>query len=126
MLSTTGRRLVSAIMAQKPSLLYPPGTRKLKDVVTNYASLNGSDKWTLQSIILLIFRMVLQDVSAMRRNMMTREIKDLVTEWGTYDKVLEALRELMKRASLLSFALRAPSFTDPELRQLDKLAHDAG
>ncbi|CAN0574402.1 unnamed protein product, partial [Ectocarpus sp. 12 AP-2014] len=73
-------------MAQKPSLLYPPGTRKLKDVVTNYASLNDSDKWTLQSIILLIFRMVLQDVSAMRRNMKTREIKDLVTEWGTYDK----------------------------------------
>ncbi|CAN0472346.1 unnamed protein product [Ectocarpus sp. 12 AP-2014] len=69
--------------------------------------------------------MVLQDVSAMRRNMKTREIKDLVTEWGTYDKVLEALRELMKRASLLSFALRAPSFTDPELRQLDKLARDA-
>ena len=57
--------------------------------------------------------------------MKAREINDLVTEWGTYDKVSEALRELMKRASLLSFALRAPSFTDPELRQLDKLARDA-
>ncbi|CAB1103965.1 unnamed protein product [Ectocarpus sp. CCAP 1310/34] len=132
MLSTAGRRLVSAIMAQKPSLLYPPGTRKLKDVVTNYASLNGSDKWTLQSIMPLVFRMLLQDVSAMammftwqRRNMKTREINDLVTEWRTYDKVLEALRELMKRSSLLSVALHAPSFTEPELRQLDKLARDA-
>ncbi|CAB1099245.1 unnamed protein product [Ectocarpus sp. CCAP 1310/34] len=65
MLSDSGRRLVSAIMAQKPSLLYPPGTRKLKDVVTNYVSVNGSDKWTLQSIMLLVFRMVLQDVLAM-------------------------------------------------------------
>ncbi|CAB1107537.1 unnamed protein product [Ectocarpus sp. CCAP 1310/34] len=107
MLSTAGRRLVSAIMAQKPSLLYPPGTRKLKDVVTNYASLNGSDKWTLQSIMLLVFWMVLQDVSAM------------------ISTFCSALRELRKRSSLLSFALRAPSFTEPELRQLDKLARDA-
>ncbi|CAB1106243.1 unnamed protein product [Ectocarpus sp. CCAP 1310/34] len=125
MLSTAGRRLVGAIMAQKPSLLYPPGTGKIKDIVTNYASLTGSDKWTLQSIMLLVFRMVLQNVPAMRRNMNTREINGLKAEWGTYEGLLEALRELMIRSSLLSFALRAPSFTEPELRQLDKLARDA-
>ncbi|CAB1117851.1 unnamed protein product [Ectocarpus sp. CCAP 1310/34] len=120
MLSTAARQLVSAIMAQKPPLLYPPGTEKLKDIVTNYTSLTGSDKWTLQSIMLLVFRMVLQNVPAM-----TREINDLKAEWGTYEDVLEALRELLKRASLLSIALRAPSFTEPELLQLDKLARDA-
>ncbi|CAN0577312.1 unnamed protein product, partial [Ectocarpus sp. 12 AP-2014] len=83
-----------------PEAVFTPPSRntEAEGCRANYASLNGSDKWTLQSIILLIFRMFLQDVSAMRRNMKTREIKDLVTEWGTYDKVLEALRELMKRA----------------------------
>ncbi|CAM9413476.1 unnamed protein product, partial [Ectocarpus fasciculatus] len=65
MLSTQGRRLVSAVVAQNPSLLYPAGTERLKDIVTNYSSLTGSDKWTLQSIMLLVFRPVLASVGAM-------------------------------------------------------------
>ncbi|CAM9806070.1 unnamed protein product, partial [Ectocarpus sp. 12 AP-2014] len=65
MLSTQGRRLVSAVVAQNPSLLYPAGTERLKDIVTNYSSLTGSDKWTLQSIMLLVFRPVLANVGAM-------------------------------------------------------------
>ncbi|CAN0552262.1 unnamed protein product, partial [Ectocarpus sp. 12 AP-2014] len=65
MLSTRGRRLVSAVMSQTSSLLYPAGTERLKDIVTNYSSLTGSDKWTLQSIMLLVFRPVLEDVRAM-------------------------------------------------------------
>ncbi|CAB1112960.1 unnamed protein product [Ectocarpus sp. CCAP 1310/34] len=67
MLSTQGRRLVSAVVAQNPSLLYPAGTERLKDIVTNYSSLTGSDKWTLQSIMLLVFRPILANVGAMVR-----------------------------------------------------------
>ncbi|CAM9534271.1 unnamed protein product [Hapterophycus canaliculatus] len=68
MLSRKGCRLLSAIMAQESALLYPPGTEKLKDIVTNNTSLTGSDKWTLQSMMLLLFRMVLPDVPAMVRS----------------------------------------------------------
>lgn len=52
-------------MAQETSLLYPPGTRRLKCIITNYVSLTGSDKWTLQSIMLIVFRVILADVQAM-------------------------------------------------------------
>ncbi|CAB1108532.1 unnamed protein product [Ectocarpus sp. CCAP 1310/34] len=126
LLSKKGRRLVSAIMAQKSSLLYPPGTDKLKDILTDYPSLTGSDKWTLQSIMLLVFRVVLQDIPSMRRNMKKRDMKAFKAEWGTYESVLDALRTLIQMVSLLSFALRAPSYNDKELRQLDNLARDVG
>ncbi|CAN0172214.1 unnamed protein product, partial [Scytosiphon promiscuus] len=124
LLSTRGEHLVSAIMGQESSLLYPPGTEKLKNIVTNYISLTGSDKWTLQSIMLLVFRIILQDVPAMKRNMKARALKDLVAEWGTHEKVLEALRKLIQMTSHLSFAVRAPSYTDQELQQLELLARD--
>ncbi|CAN0319875.1 unnamed protein product, partial [Ectocarpus sp. 6 AP-2014] len=65
LLSTQGRRLVQSVMAQPPSLLYPPGTEPLKDIVTNYSSPTGSDKWTLQSMLLLVSRPVLQDVESL-------------------------------------------------------------
>ncbi|CAB1108696.1 unnamed protein product [Ectocarpus sp. CCAP 1310/34] len=67
MLSTQGRRLVSAVVAQNLSLVYPAGTERLKDIVSNYSSLTGSDKWTLQSIMLLVFRPILANVGAMVR-----------------------------------------------------------
>lgn len=54
-------------MAQEPSQLYPPGTSQLKSIVDNYTSLTGSDKWTLQSIMLLVFRPVLHDIRSMVR-----------------------------------------------------------
>ena len=57
--------------------------------------------------------------------MKKRDVKALKAEWGTYDSVLEALRTLVQMVSHLSFALRAPSFNDEELRQLDNLARDA-
>lgn len=57
--------------------------------------------------------------------MKKRDIKALKAEWETYERVLEALRTLIQMVSLLSFALRAPSNTDEELRQLDNLARDA-
>ncbi|CAN0092719.1 unnamed protein product, partial [Ectocarpus fasciculatus] len=124
MLSTRGRRLVSAVMSQTPSLLYPAGTERLKDIVTNYSSLTGSDKWTLQSIMLLVFRPVLQDVRAMKKNMKRHDINDLREIWGTDGKVLEVLQQLVQVASHLSFAVRAPSHNDIELSQLDLLARD--
>lgn len=69
-MSPLGCQLIMSIMAQKSTLLYPAGTEKLKNIVTNYTSLTGSDKWTLQSIMLLVFRVVLQDVDAMVRAML--------------------------------------------------------
>ncbi|CAB1111131.1 unnamed protein product [Ectocarpus sp. CCAP 1310/34] len=40
---TQGRRLVSAVVPQNPFLLYPAGMERLKDIVSNYSSLTGSD-----------------------------------------------------------------------------------
>ncbi|CAB1107965.1 unnamed protein product [Ectocarpus sp. CCAP 1310/34] len=40
---TQGRRLVSVVVVQNPSLLYPAGTERLKDIVSNYSSLTGSN-----------------------------------------------------------------------------------
>lgn len=57
--------------------------------------------------------------------MKAREITDLRAEWGTDGDVLDALRTLMQMVSLLSFAIRAPSFNNEELLQLDNLARDA-
>ncbi|CAM9973990.1 unnamed protein product, partial [Hapterophycus canaliculatus] len=111
-------------MAQQSTLLYPAGTASLKNIVTNYTSLTGSDKWTLQSILLLIFRVVLQDSRAMNINLKRRDIKDLKAVWGTDEKVLQVLRELIQVASHLSFAVRAPSLNDAELSNLDLLARD--
>lgn len=60
-----------------------------------------------------------------KRNMKKHEIKDLKDSWGTDEEVLNVLRQLIQMVSHLSFAVRAPSFTDAELRQLDLLARDA-
>lgn len=59
LLNRSGRKLVSAIVRQG-STLYPAGARRLKDIVSNYSSLTGSHKWLLASIMLLVFRPVLQ------------------------------------------------------------------
>ncbi|CAN0333794.1 unnamed protein product, partial [Scytosiphon promiscuus] len=102
----------------------PPGTEQLKDIVTNYSSLTGSDKWTLQSMMLLIFRVVLADVDAMVSHMKKGAIKGLKAIWGTHQSVLEALQGVIKVSSHLSFAVRAPSHNDDELKNLDLLARD--
>ncbi|CAM9764312.1 unnamed protein product, partial [Ectocarpus sp. 4 AP-2014] len=104
--------------------LYPAGTERLKDIVTNYSSLTGSDKWTLQSIMLLVFRPVLQDLRAMKKNMKRQDINDLREIWGTDGKVLEVLQQVVQVASHLSFAVRAPSHNDLEVSRLDLLARD--
>lgn len=67
LLSKRGRRLVKSVMAQKKTLLYPPGSGKLKDVISNYTSLTGSDKWLFQTMMPLVWRVVLQDCRAMVR-----------------------------------------------------------
>ncbi|CAM9224271.1 unnamed protein product, partial [Hapterophycus canaliculatus] len=124
LLSTRGRWLIQAIFAQPSGLLYPPGTEQLKDIVTNHPSLTGSDKWTLQSMMLLIFRPVLANVKAMKKNMKRAEIKELKAIWGSDEKVLEVLQKLIQVSSHLSFAVRAPSHNDKELKNLDLLARD--
>ncbi|CAN0288031.1 unnamed protein product, partial [Scytosiphon promiscuus] len=124
LLSKRGQALVQAIMAQPHGLLYPPGTEQLKDIVTNYSSLTGSDKWTLQSMMLLIFRVVLADVDAMKKHMKKGAIKGLKSIWGTHQRVLEVLQGIIKVSSHLSFAVRAPSHNDNELKNLDLLARD--
>ncbi|CAN0450034.1 unnamed protein product, partial [Pylaiella littoralis] len=107
-------------MAQEAGQLYPPGTNQLKDIVANYSSLTGSDKWTLQSIMFLVFRPVLED----RRCMKRQELTDLLDIWGTWEKVLDVLRGLIQARSHLSFAVRAPSYNGLELENLDLLARD--
>ncbi|CAN0435759.1 unnamed protein product, partial [Pylaiella littoralis] len=113
-------------MAQEAGQLYPPGTNQLKDIVANYSSLTGSDKWTLQSIMLLVFRPVLEDVRSMvsRRCMKRQELTDLLDIWGTWEKVLDVLRGLIQAGSHLSFAVRAPSYNGLELENLDLLARN--
>lgn len=66
LLSSAGRKLVIAIMGQKHTL-FPYGTEPLKCIVTAYTSLTGSDKWVLASIMLLVFKPLLQDVDTMVR-----------------------------------------------------------
>ena len=56
--------MVSATI-QEGTTLYPPGEDRLKNIVSNYTSLTGSDKWLLGSIMLLVFRPLLVDVEAM-------------------------------------------------------------
>ena len=63
-LNKKGQAMVSAVVREGRTL-YPPGEDRLKNIVTNYTSLTGSDKWLLGSIMLLVFRPLLVDVSAM-------------------------------------------------------------
>ena len=63
-LNSAGKRMVSATV-REGTTLYPPGEDRLKNIVTNYTSLTGSDKWLLGSIMLLVFRPLLVDVEAM-------------------------------------------------------------
>ena len=63
-LSPKGRRAITAIVREGRTL-YPPGTERLKDIVTNYKSLTGSDKWLLGSLMLLVFRPALVSVESM-------------------------------------------------------------
>lgn len=68
-LSVGGRDLVAAVIRQTRGL-YPPGSAPLKNVVTNYSSLTGSDKWLLASIMLLVFRPVLHDTGSLVKHWM--------------------------------------------------------
>lgn len=63
-LNSRGKLMVSATVREGRTL-YPPGEDRLKNIVTNYTSLTGSDKWLLGSIMLLVFRPLLVDVEAM-------------------------------------------------------------
>lgn len=63
-------------------------------------------------------------LTCQRKNMKKRDMRVLKAEWGTYEMVLDALRKLIQYVSLLSFAIRAPSYNDAELEQLDLLARD--
>ena len=58
--------MVSAIVREGRTL-YPPGAEPLKNIVTNYSSLTGSDKWLLSSLMLLIFRPLLVNTESMVR-----------------------------------------------------------
>lgn len=59
-----------------------------------------------------------------RENIKRDELRDLIAAWQTEEAVLEKLREVIQVASHLSHALRAPSFTDPELANLRLLSRD--
>ncbi|CAN0317615.1 unnamed protein product, partial [Ectocarpus sp. 6 AP-2014] len=104
--------------------LYPPREKPLKDIVTNYSSLTGSNKWLLSSIMLLVFRQVLQSSWSMVKYFKQDLVKTLESNWGNQTGAWEALHKLVQSASALSFAVRAPSHNDEELQQLHKHAQD--
>ena len=64
-LNKSGRQLVSAIIREHGQAIYPPSEKPLKDIVTNYCSLTGSNKWLLSSVMLLVFRLILQSPSSL-------------------------------------------------------------
>ncbi|CAN0542916.1 unnamed protein product, partial [Ectocarpus sp. 8 AP-2014] len=51
-------------------------------------------------------------------------VKTLESDWGNQTGAWEALLKLVQSASALSFAVRAPSHNDEELKQLHKHAQD--
>ena len=63
-LSSKGRRAVTAIVREGRTC-NPPGMERLKDIVMNFKSLTGSDKWLLGSLMLLVFRPALVSVDSM-------------------------------------------------------------
>lgn len=48
--------------------LYPPAEARLKDIVNDYASLTGTNKWLLASIFLLVIRPVIQTPAMLVRS----------------------------------------------------------
>lgn len=64
-LNMEGKRLISAIVREHGNAIYPPHEKPLKDIVCSYSSLTGSNKWLLSSIMLLVFRLVLQSPASM-------------------------------------------------------------
>ncbi|CAN0301776.1 unnamed protein product [Ectocarpus sp. 6 AP-2014] len=119
-----GRKLVSAIIREHGHALYPRREAPLKDIVTNYSSLTGSNKWLLSSIMLLVFRPVLQSSWSMAKYFKQDFMKTLVSEWRGQNAAWEGMLTLVQSASALSFAVRAPSHNDEELKQLHTHALD--
>lgn len=66
LLNDAGREAISAVVRQG-NALYPPAAPRLKDITSNYSSLKGTDKWFLASILLLVTRPVLHDVTSLVR-----------------------------------------------------------
>lgn len=65
LLNSGGQKVVSSIIRQRDGGLHHPGAVLLKDPITHYTSYTGSHKWTFGSIMLIVFRPVLQDVTCM-------------------------------------------------------------
>lgn len=64
MLSLAGRIFLSATLRQRAHL-FGPGVAPLKDIVKNYAALNGAQKALLGSVQLIAFRGILASVATM-------------------------------------------------------------
>ncbi|CAN0204362.1 unnamed protein product, partial [Scytosiphon promiscuus] len=66
LLNPAGREVMAAIMRQRDgNSLYPSGEAPLKDIINDYSSLSGGDKWLLASIFLLAFRPVIQSMKSL-------------------------------------------------------------
>ncbi|CAN0307269.1 unnamed protein product, partial [Ectocarpus sp. 4 AP-2014] len=65
------------------SSIYPVGEAPLKDIVTDYASLTGSNKWLLASIMLLVFRPVLHSAASLEKYVLAHECAELKEKFGT-------------------------------------------
>lgn len=66
LLNPNGREAIAAVMRQRDgNSLYPSGEAPLKDIINDYTSLSGGDKWLLASMFLLVFRPVIQSTKSL-------------------------------------------------------------
>lgn len=70
------------------------------------------------------FVCAVEHFDSQRKHMKKGAIMGLKAIWGTHQRVLEMLQGVIKVSSHLSFAVRAPSHNDDELKNLDLLARD--
>ena len=78
LLNEAGKQAISSVVRQG-SALYPPAASRLEDPCSNYSSLKGTDKWLLGSILLLVARLVLHDVTSLVRD---HTVGTGVSAWG--------------------------------------------
>ncbi|CAN0509634.1 unnamed protein product, partial [Ectocarpus sp. 12 AP-2014] len=120
-----------AVVSGRLSLrqLLPPNVSPFGDITTagGWAGLTGMQKWILSSIFGLSFAPIFADVNSMEKYVRSAEIEAVATRIGSdcdtprgKEKVCRAFRDLMETCSASTFMVRLGSYTDDELRVLQK------
>ncbi|CAN0213940.1 unnamed protein product, partial [Ectocarpus sp. 4 AP-2014] len=122
-----GLAVVSARLSLRQ--LLPPNVSPFGDITTagGWAGLTGMQKWILSSIFGLLFAPIFADVNSMEKYVRSAEIEAVATRIGSdcdtprgKEKVCRAFRDLMEACSASTFMVRLGSYTDDELRVLEK------